>query len=285
MQTAQILDGKAIASHFRQQLAEEIATVDNQLKLCVILVGNNPASEIYIAQKHKACAQVGITSETINLPESISQKELLGEIQNLNERSDTHGILVQLPLPEHIVTKDILSHVDPLKDVDCFHPTNVGLLAQRMPGLRPCTPFGMLKMLEYHDIPVRGQHAVVVGASNIVGRPMALELLIAGATVTICHRFTKDLEEQVKRADILVAAAGKPHLINGQWVKEGAVVLDVGIHRTDNGICGDVDFDEAVKRASWISPVPGGVGPMTVTCLMENTLRAYRMQQERLALR
>jgi len=277
---AQILDGKSISNHVRNELASEIKALNAKIKLCVILVGEDPASAIYVEQKHKACATVGIESESIKLPASISHNELLTHIDNLNNRDDITGILVQLPLPAHINTNEVLQRVHPNKDVDCFHPQNIGLLAQRMPGLRPCTPWGMIKMLEHNNLEVRGKHAVVVGASNIVGRPMALELLIAGATVTVCHRFTEDLAYHVKQADILVAAAGKPGLIKGKWVKEGAVVLDVGIHRTENGLCGDVEFEVAAQRASWISPVPGGVGPMTVTSLMENTVRAYKMQQE-----
>lgn len=279
MQQAQILDGKMIAKDIRQTLANRVKAIGTPIKLCVILVGENPASTIYIAQKHKACAEIGILSDTISLPEDVTEADLLKEIDQLNQRKDVHGILVQLPLPAHIRTEAVLSRVHVNKDVDCFHPANLGLLAQRMPGLRPCTPYGMIKMLEHHNIKIKGQHAVVVGASNIVGRPMALELLIAGATVTVCHRFTEDLASFVRQGDIVVAAAGKPHLVKGEWIKPGAVVLDVGVHRTENGMCGDVEFETASKMASWISPVPGGVGPMTVTSLMENTIRAYELQQ------
>ena len=203
---AQILDGKSISNHVRNELASEIKALNAKIKLCVILVGEDPASAIYVEQKHKACATVGIESESIKLPASISHNELLTHIDNLNNRDDITGILVQLPLPAHINTNEVLQRVHPNKDVDCFHPQNIGLLAQRMPGLRPCTPWGMIKMLEHNNLEVRGKHAVVVGASNIVGRPMALELLIAGATVTVCHRFTEDLAYHVKQADILVAA-------------------------------------------------------------------------------
>lgn len=283
MQQAQIIDGKKIAEQRRSQLALNVKALGAPIKLCVILVGENPASAIYIAQKQKACSEVGLESETTTFEASITQEALLAQIDELNQREDIHGILVQLPLPDHINTDAVLDRVHPNKDVDCFHPHNVGLLAQRRPNLRPCTPYGMILMLEHHDIEVRGKHAVVVGASNIVGRPMALEFLIAGATVTVCHRFTKNLKGHVKEADILVAAAGKPRLIKGSWIKPGAVVLDVGIHRTDDGIIGDVEFESAREKASWISPVPGGVGPMTVTCLMENTLRSYKLLN-RLAL-
>lgn len=279
MQQAQILDGKAIAAHFRQELAQTIKALGARIKLCVVLVGENPASEIYVQQKHKACTEIGIESQIIKLDASISHNELMTHIDSLNTDKNIHGILVQLPLPEQINSQEILRRVAVDKDVDCFHPTNVGLLAQRMPSLRPCTPYGMIKMMEHHQIPMRGKHAVVVGASNIVGRPMALELLIAGATVTICHRFTEDLQHHVQQADILIAAAGRPKLIQGEWIKPGAVVLDVGIHRLESGICGDVVFETAKQRAGWISPVPGGVGPMTVYCLMENTVKAFYLQQ------
>jgi len=279
MQQAQILDGRAIAADLQQALKTQVQACTQKIKLCVVLVGENPASQIYVQQKHKAFENTGLLSETIYLPSSISQTALFAQIDELNQDQDVHGILVQLPLPDHIDADAILQRIDPIKDVDCFHPTNVGLLAQRMPRLRPCTPYGMIKMMNYHHIAIKGKHAVVVGASNIVGRPMAFELLIAGATVTICHRFTEDLADHVARADILIAAAGKPKLIKGNWIKPGAVVLDVGIHRTEQGLCGDVEFEAAAARASWISPVPGGVGPMTVHCLIENTLKAYELQQ------
>jgi methylenetetrahydrofolate dehydrogenase (NADP+)/methenyltetrahydrofolate cyclohydrolase len=239
------------------------------------MVGDNPASEIYVRNKRKACEETGIVSVAHDLPHSTTQMELLQLIDRLNADPAIDGILVQLPLPEHIRPSSVLERIDPAKDVDGFHPYNVGRLALRIPLIRPCTPYGIVKMLDALGISPRGKHAVIVGASNIVGRPMALELLLMGATVTVCHRFTTDLESCVRAGEILVVAAGKPGLIPGEWVRPGAVVIDVGMNRLPDGrLVGDVRFDEAKERAGWITPVPGGVGPMTIAALMKNTLES-----------
>ena len=279
MTTASILDGKRLAGKIHEQLAEAITSIEDQISLTVILVGNDPASSIYVEQKHKACSKIGIQSRTQRLDAGASEADLLAMIDALNEDPNTHGILVQLPLPQHMDPLKVINRIAPAKDIDGFHAENLGRLAQRYPLLRSCTPYGMMKLLEEYNIPLKGKHAVIVGASNIVGRPMALELLLAGATITVCHRFTKNLECHVNQADILIAASGKEGLIQGEWIKPGAIILDVGIHRTENGLKGDVDFDAASSKASWISPVPGGVGPMTVAMLMSNTLEAYKIQK------
>jgi len=243
--------------------------------LAVVLVGSDAASSVYVRNKRKACHQVGFRSYDYDLPASTTQEELFALIDQLNADPDVHGILVQSPLPEHIDEDALVDRIDPNKDVDGFQAVNVGRLALRRFGLRPCTPRGVMTLLGHTDRPVRGQHAVVVGVSNHVGRPLALELLIAGCTTTCCHRFTRGLETYVRQADILIVAVGKPGLVKGDWIKPGAVVVDVGINRLDDGrLVGDVDFDVAAQRASWITPVPGGVGPMTVATLMENTLEA-----------
>jgi len=275
MQHAKILDGRALASARNAQLQAIVNKLQAQIQLCVILVGDNPASAIYVQQKQRAFASIGMQSRLITMPAAASQHQLLEQIEQLNHDSDVHGILVQLPLPEHMDSAQALQQVSVHKDVDCFHPYNVGLVSLRTPLFRPCTPFGIIVLLKHFEIALKGQHAVVVGASNIVGRPMALELLTAGSTVTVCHRFTKALPAIIAQADIVIAAAGKPNLIEGAWLKQGAVVVDVGINKTSDGLCGDVDFKSVNQRASWISPVPGGVGPMTVHCLMANTLLAY----------
>jgi methylenetetrahydrofolate dehydrogenase (NADP+)/methenyltetrahydrofolate cyclohydrolase len=239
------------------------------------MVGANPASQDYVRNKRQACEKAGIVSFSHDLPESMPQAELLALIDKLNADKRVDGILVQLPLPVHIDTETVIERIHPAKDVDGFHPYNIGRLAVRLPLLRSCTPYGVMKLLESTDKPILGSHAVVVGASNHVGRPMALELLLAGCTVTVCHRFTQDLSDQVARADILVVAVGKPGLVKGNWIKSGAVVIDVGINRLADGhLVGDVEFDTAKERASWITPVPGGVGPMTVATLLLNTLEA-----------
>ena len=277
--SAQIIDGKAIANRLRQTLKHR---VEQRLSaglrvpgLAVVLVGKDAASEIYVASKRAACAEVGIFSLAYDLPVTIQQDELLALIDDLNKNPQMDGVLVQLPLPEHIDSETVIERIDPRKDVDGFHPYNVGRLALRLPLLRPCTPLGVMTLLESLGQPVRGKHAVVVGASNIVGRPMALELLMAGCTLTICHRFTEDLPAQVARADILVSAVGKPRFIKGEWIKPGAIVIDIGITRDGNGVLvGDVEFDIAKQRAGWITPVPGGVGPMTVATLLQNTVYA-----------
>lgn len=277
--TAKLIDGNATAKAMRNSIKER---VDARLEagkrapgLAVILVGTDPASQVYVSHKRKDCEQVGINSKAFDLPATTSQQELMDLIDSLNKDSEIDGILVQLPLPEGLNSDEILERIDPSKDVDGFHPFNVGRLAQRMPVLRPCTPAGVIDLLDGTGEDITGMHAVIVGASNIVGRPMGLELLLKGCTVTTCHRFTKDLEGHVRQADLVVVAVGKPGIVNGEWIKEGAIVIDVGINRLDTGkLVGDVDFDAAAERASFITPVPGGVGPMTRAKLLENTLFA-----------
>jgi len=277
--SATILDGKRIANSIhesiRQNVALRIARQQRPPGLAVILVGQDPASQIYVRSKRKTCENIGFVSKAYDLADSVDQQALCDLIRELNHDPDIDGILVQLPLPKHIDTEAVIETIHPDKDVDGFHPYNVGRLALRLPVLRPCTPRGIMTLLEHTREPVKGAHAVVIGASNIVGRPMSLELLLAGATVTICHRFTRDLAGLVAIADILVVAVGKPGLIQGAWIKPGAVVIDVGMNRDQNGkLVGDVEFEEAFERASWITPVPGGVGPMTVATLLQNTLQA-----------
>ncbi len=276
--TARIIDGKAIAATIRQQarnaIETRLAAGKRRPGLAVILVGADPASQIYVRNKRAACEEVGLLSRSWDLPEDTSEAALLELIDALNEDDAIDGILVQLPLPEQIGTQTILERIRPDKDVDGFHPYNIGRLAVRKPQLRPCTPRGVITLLDTIGETYYGREAVVVGASNHVGRPMVLELLLAGATATCCHRFTRDLEAHVRAAEILVVAAGKPGLVPGEWIRPGATVIDVGIHRTDKGLIGDVGFDAAKERAAWITPVPGGVGPMTVATLIENTLFA-----------
>lgn len=277
--SAQIIDGKTIAADVREQvrLLVEQRINNNQRApgLAVILIGLDPASQVYVRKKREACDEAGLVSKSYDLDESTDQQTLLKLIEVLNDDTAIDGILVQLPLPEHIDDTLVLEAIHPDKDVDGFHPYNIGRLAQRMPELRPCTPHGIIHMLETIGETFKGRHAVVVGASNIVGRPMNLELLLAGATVTVTHRFTKDLASYVADADILIVAVGKPGIVKGEWVKPGATVIDVGINRLPNGkLTGDVDFETAAKHAAWISPVPGGVGPMTVAMLIRNALQA-----------
>lgn len=277
--TAQLIDGKKIAAEIRHYIAQQVQQRIGQGQrapgLAVILVGNDPASEVYVAHKRKDCEQVGFQSLAYDLPETTTQNELLELIDQLNNDDTVDGILVQLPLPEHLDSSMLLERINPRKDVDGFHPYNVGRLAQRMPLLRSCTPKGIMTLLEHTGVDLHGLDAVVVGASNIVGRPMALELLLAGCTTTIAHRFTTNLESHVRRADLVVVAVGIPDLINGEWIKPGAIVIDVGMNRQDNGkLVGDVGFDAALERAAWITPVPGGVGPLTRASLLENTLQA-----------
>lgn len=277
---AQTISGTALAKSIKAELNQKIQAIVQQGHrspgLAVILVGENPASQIYVENKRKSCLEVGIQSKSFNLPDTISEQELLNLIDQLNQDGSIDGILVQLPLPKHISSVKVIERIDPAKDVDGFHPYNVGRLCQRIPTLRACTPYGIMKLLATTGIDLHGQHAVIVGASNIVGRPMAMELLLAGCTVTVTHRFTKNLAELVGQADILVVAVGKPHLVPGEWVKPGAIVIDVGINRVDGKVVGDIVFETAQQRAAHITPVPGGVGPMTVAMLMENTLLAYR---------
>lgn len=275
----QIIDGKAISAEIRQNIKARVAQrVDNGKRapgLAVVLVGDNPASEVYVGAKRRACEEVGFKSISHNLPETTSQAALLKLIDELNNDPTIDGILVQLPLPDNISCDAIIEAIHPDKDVDGFHPYNIGRLALRQPVLQPCTPKGIMTLLEKTGEVIKGKHAVIVGASNIVGRPMGLELLLAGVTVTTTHRFTNDLEGFVRQADILVVAVGKPNFIPGEWIKEGAIIIDVGINRMDDGkLCGDVDFSGAQSRAAWITPVPGGVGPMTICTLLENTLQA-----------
>lgn len=277
--TAQLIDGKAIATALKRDLKiateQRIQAGKRRPGLAVVLLGSDAASQVYVGSKRRSCEEIGFKSDSYDLPETCSEAELLALITQLNNDDTIDGILVQLPLPEHIDADKVIEHIAPHKDVDGFHPYNIGRLAQRNPQLRPCTPKGMITMLKRSGITLKGQEAVVVGASNIVGRPMALELLLAGCTTTVCHRMTKDLESHVRRAEILVVAVGKPNFIPGDWIKPGAVILDVGINRLEDGrLVGDVEFDKAKQHASWISPVPGGVGPMTVATLLENTFFA-----------
>jgi len=279
--TAKIIDGKALAATLKGEMQVEVTrlvgTYGRGPGLAVILVGEDPASHVYVKNKEIACNKVGITSFPYKLPASTTQQHLLGLIAELNNDPKVDGILVQLPLPEHIDSDKVLNAIKADKDVDGFHPFNVGCLAVRQPALRSCTPYGCIKLIETTGIEFHGKEAVVVGASNIVGRPMALELLLAGATVTVCHRFTENLQSHIERADIVVAAAGKQGLIQGEWIKQGAIVIDVGIHRlADGSLTGDVDFETASQRAGWITPVPGGVGPMTIAMLLENTVTAFK---------
>ena len=281
--TAQIISGTQLASQIKSNVAQQISQYVAQGKrapgLAVILVGADPASQVYVGSKRKSCAEIGIVSKSYDLPETTTEQALLELIEELNQDAEVNGILVQLPLPKHIDSTKVIEQISPEKDVDGFHPYNVGRLCQRIPTLRACTPYGVMKLLETTGISFYGKHAVIVGASNIVGRPMALELLLAGCTVTVTHRFTEDLASHIRQADILVVAVGKPKFIKGDWIKEGAVVVDVGINRLEGKLVGDVEFDVAAQRASYITPVPGGVGPMTVAMLMQNTLSAYEKQQ------
>jgi methylenetetrahydrofolate dehydrogenase (NADP+)/methenyltetrahydrofolate cyclohydrolase len=283
--TARILDGKRIADELVERIGTRVAARrERGLRapgLAVILVGDDPASSVYVRNKRRACTRAGFHSRDFDLPATTTQAELLALVASLNADPAIDGILVQFPLPEQLDAHALIQAIRPDKDVDGFHPENVGRLALRQPGLRPCTPKGVMTLLAHTDQPVRGQHAVVVGASNHVGRPMALELLLAGATVTSAHRFTRDLESFVGMADILVVAVGRQGLVPGAWVKPGSVVVDVGINRDPQGhLCGDVDFDTAAARAAWITPVPGGVGPMTVATLMQNTLEAAERRSD-----
>lgn len=281
--TANIIDGKKIAqetiSEIKKSIAKNINDGINPPGLAVVIVGDNPASAIYVRNKRIACKEAGIKSFNHDLPEDIPEKELIKLIKSLNNNSEVHGILVQLPLPDHISETKIIESIDPIKDVDGFHPYTIGRLMQRIPVLRPCTSIGVITMLDAIGIDPIGKHAVIVGASNLVGRPLALELLLRGATTTVCHKFTKDLKSFVHQADILAVAVGKIGIIPGSWIKKDAVVFDIGINRDENGkVTGDVDFETAKEQASWISPVPGGVGPMTVAMLLKNTLIASSMK-------
>ncbi|MBN3263127.1 bifunctional methylenetetrahydrofolate dehydrogenase/methenyltetrahydrofolate cyclohydrolase FolD [Pectobacterium brasiliense] len=276
---AKIIDGKTIAQQVKDEVAarvtQRLAEGKRAPGLAVVLVGENPASQIYVTSKRKVCEEVGFISRSYDLPITTTESELLALIDQLNADQTIDGILVQLPLPEGIDNTKVIERIAPDKDVDGFHPYNVGRLCQRAPLLRACTPRGIITLLERYNIDTFGLNAVVVGASNIVGRPMSLELLLAGCTTTVTHRFTKNLRHHVENADLLVVAVGKPGFIPGEWIKPGAIVLDVGINRLESGkVVGDVEFEMAQERASYISPVPGGVGPMTVATLIQNTLQA-----------
>ncbi|MDH5432465.1 MAG: bifunctional methylenetetrahydrofolate dehydrogenase/methenyltetrahydrofolate cyclohydrolase FolD [Gammaproteobacteria bacterium] len=282
---AKRIDGNKISLELRNEIKQKVELRLKEGKtapnLAVILVGNDPASNVYVNKKINACHEIGFKSTHIELDRSVSQEQLIEEIRKLNDDKSVNGILVQLPLPDHLDASEVIETISPLKDVDCFHPYNIGRLVQRIPLLRPCTPYGVIHMLDSIGFEPRGRHAVIVGASNIVGRPMAMELLLRGATVTVCHKFTDDLPSFVSQADLLVVGVGIPNLVKGNWIKPDAVVIDVGINRMDNGqLTGDVEFDVAEQRASWITPVPGGVGPMTVAMLMKNTLMASEMAEE-----
>lgn len=279
---ARILDGKRIADELLDRLRAQVAWRVAQGKaapgLAVVLVGDDAASAVYVRNKRRACKHVGFRSRDYDLPASTTHAELAALIDKLNADTSIHGILVQLPLPAHIDANAIVNRIDPRKDVDGFHPENIGRLALRQRGLRPCTSKGVMTLLAHTDRPVRGREAVVVGASNHVGRPLVLELILAGCTTICCHKFTRDLPHEVGEGDIVIVAAGKPGLVRGEWIKPGAVVIDVGINRmADGSLTGDVEFAAAAQRASWITPVPGGVGPMTVATLMENTLEAAEL--------
>jgi methylenetetrahydrofolate dehydrogenase (NADP+)/methenyltetrahydrofolate cyclohydrolase len=276
---AKILDGKAVAAKERTKSAARAADFFSKHGrgpgLAVVKVGEDPASAVYVRNKRKACEECGIASFAHDLPASTTREELLALIKALNDDDRVDGILLQLPLPKGLDSTEIMDTIDPAKDVDGFHPTNTGLLAQKRPGLRPCTPWGVIQLAKEYQLDLTGLRAVVVGASNIVGRPMALELLLARSTVTVCHTGTRDLRGEVERAELVVAAVGKPAYIPGEWIREGAIVMDVGINRgADGKLCGDVEFAAAAERASWITPVPGGVGPMTIAMLLSNTVDA-----------
>lgn len=283
--TANIIDGKKIAEKIISEIKNKVIT--NQSEgitppgLAVIQVGEDPASSVYVRNKRKACEEVGMKSFNYDLDQSTTQKELIDLVESLNSNAEVNGILIQLPLPTHINETIVIETINPSKDVDGFHPYTIGRLMQRIPLLRPCTAIGVITMLEAIEIDPKGMNAVIVGASNLVGRPLNLELLLKGATTTVCHKFTKNLKDHVMSADILAVAVGKPNFIPGSWIKEDAIVFDIGINRDENGkLTGDVDFDSAKEKASWISPVPGGVGPMTVAMLIKNTLLASELVLE-----
>ena len=272
-----IIDGKTLAENLRKNISKEVKQYSRPPGLAVLLVGDDQASQVYVRNKSRACVEVGFYSDQIHKSANITQEELLSEVQRLNENNNIDGILVQLPLPSHIDANEIIEAIIPEKDVDGFSSENVGKLSLNKPFISPCTPKGVIKMLDSIKCDLRGKDCVIIGASNIVGRPMAMEFLNAGATVQVCHKETKDIKQKTKSADIIVAAAGVANLVNSEWVKEGAVIIDVGINRLEDGsMTGDVDFDDVKDTVSAISPVPGGVGPMTIAVLLENTLTAYQ---------
>jgi methylenetetrahydrofolate dehydrogenase (NADP+) / methenyltetrahydrofolate cyclohydrolase len=283
--TTIILDGKAVAAKVRGEVAARAAELARRLGrppgLAVVQVGEDPASSVYVRNKRKAAAEAGITSFGYDLPATTSASDLLALVDLLNGDETVDGILVQLPLPKGLDATRVMDAVDPSKDVDGFHPVNTGLLAQKRPALRPCTPLGVIRLAAEYGIALRGLKATVVGASNIVGRPMALELLLAGATVSVCHTGTRDVKAEVERADLVVAAVGKPHFVAGDWIKPGAAVFDVGINRDGSGrLIGDVDYERAFERAGWITPVPGGLGPMTIAMVLSNAVAAASGRME-----
>jgi methylenetetrahydrofolate dehydrogenase (NADP+) / methenyltetrahydrofolate cyclohydrolase len=281
---ANILDGTAVAKQIRQVLKQQIQQRVQQGRrapgLAVVLVGSDIASQLYVEKKRKACEEIGIVSTACDLPATTTTAQLLELIDKLNNDPSIDGILIQLPLPAHIDNHTVLERIAPRKDVDGFHPYNIGRLTQKRPLLRPCTPYGIMQLLNHYQLNTKRMHAVIVGASNIVGRPMSLELLLAGATVTVCHRFTQNLAQHVQQAEVLIVAVGKPGVVNSAWIKPDAIVIDVGINRLEDGnLVGDMDFVTAKEKAAWITPVPGGVGPMTVAVLMQNTLLAQTLSE------
>ncbi len=282
--SAKLIDGKEIAKELKAEMTEEVKQLQKEKNitpgLAVVIVGEDPASQVYVRNKEKSCAEVGIYSEKHALPVDTKEKELIALVSKLNEDSKIHGILVQLPLPEQIDEKEVLYAIDPDKDVDGFHPVNVGRLMIGEPLFPPCTPNGIMELLRRTEIGIEGKRAVVVGRSNIVGKPVALMLLKENATVTVCHSRTRDLSQVAASGDILVAAVGKPKMVTANMVKTGAVVIDVGVNRLEGKLVGDVDFDAAKEKAGWITPVPGGVGPMTITMLLKNTVKAASLAQK-----
>lgn len=281
--SASILDGKALATLRRNELKQRVQHHLEQGRrapgLAVILIGSDPASAIYVNHKRNACQEVGINSHSYDLPQETTQEKLLALIAQLNDSKDIDGILIQLPLPAHINERVIIEHIKPEKDVDGFHPYNLGRLAQRNPLLRPCTPLGIMHLLAHYQLDVKRKHALVIGASNIVGRPMSLEFLLAGATVTVCHKFTQNIQKLVSIADLIVVATGKMNVINADSMHSEQIIIDVGMHRLPNNtIRGDIDFIHAAEKVAWITPVPGGVGPMTIVSLLENTMMAAGLQ-------
>ncbi|HAT1978555.1 bifunctional methylenetetrahydrofolate dehydrogenase/methenyltetrahydrofolate cyclohydrolase FolD [Legionella pneumophila serogroup 1] len=283
--SASLIDGREISAlrrnELKQRVQHHVGLGQRPPGLAVVLIGNDPASVIYVSNKRKACEEVGITSHSYDLPAETTQEKLIQLINELNQSDKIDGILIQLPLPKHINERTIIEHIKPEKDVDGFHPYNLGRLAQRNPFLRPCTPLGIMNLLHHYELNVKRKHAVVIGASNIVGRPMSLELLLAGATVTICHKFTQQLQKFVEIADFLIVATGKMDVIATDWLREHQVVIDVGMHRLPDGsIRGDIDFKNAVEKVAWITPVPGGVGPMTIVTLLENTMMSAARLRE-----
>lgn len=279
MAPAVLLDGKAVAAKERQKAGERAVAFAKQFGrkpgLAVVQVGEDPASSVYVRSKRKSCVEIGIESFSADFPVTVTEQQLLAHVDQLNKDDRVDGILVQLPLPKGVDANRVMDSIDPRKDVDGFHPVNTGLLAQKRPGLRPCTPWGVIRLANEYNIALRGLRATVVGASNIVGRPMALELMLAGATVTVCHTGTRDVRAEVERADLVVVAVGKPNFVPGDWIRPGAAVFDVGMNRLESGkLVGDVGFEVAAQRAGWITPVPGGVGPMTIAMLLSNTVDA-----------